>query len=112
VLKQLMLENRSEALQDAQLVEVQIRNVSHSTQTLRWDVSRSVHLTLVNGRTVWPLGHKLHGLSGNSLVVRGVLAVDIPPQATYRLYPVFSFARLRAGASLVIDRVGAVRLPG
>jgi hypothetical protein len=112
VIELVMVEDRSEELPGAYLFEVRVRNVAHSVQTLRWDLSRSVHVRLADGSTAWPFGHKLGGLSENALAVKGVLAVDVPPHESYLLYPVFSFARLPPGASLVVDGVGVARGPG
>jgi hypothetical protein len=110
-LEQLLIEERSEVLQGGYLIEVRVRNAARAVQTLRWDVSRSAHLVLADGGVVKPIGHKLHGLSESSLAVRGVLEVDLPPKASYRLYPVFSLPRLPQGAKLVLDSLGSVPVP-
>jgi hypothetical protein len=110
VIEPLQVEERAEALESAYLFDVRIRNVSRSVQTLHWDVSGSVRLVLPGRRTVLPIGQKIHGLSENSVVAKGVLEVDIPPQATYRLYPVFALARFPRGATLIIDGVGHAHL--
>src|SRR5947208_1882494 len=80
IVKPLLIEQEEERLERSYLVDVDIRNLSDSAMSLRWDVSRSPHLVLPDGRTLRPLGHKLHGLEETSLAEQGVLEVNVPPR--------------------------------
>jgi hypothetical protein len=110
IVEPLQIEDASENLQRAVLVHVRIVNLSGSSKILLWDVARSPYLSLPKGKTLLPLGHKLHGLADSSVVVRGVLEVEVPPKASYDLYPVFVVTPLPRGVKVVVDSVGAARL--
>jgi len=78
---------------------------------LRWDVSQSPYVQLSNGRTAKPAGHKLPGLSKATLAVQGVLEVEVPPDSSYTLFPVFIQKTIPSGTWLVVPEVGRARLP-
>lgn len=100
-----------EAPESSIVVVVRLANASRVARTLRWEVSHSPFLALPDGKTVWPIGHRLYGLSENALAVRGLLEVDVPPKRSYELHPVFVLERIPAGTKLVMDGVGRVGVP-
>jgi hypothetical protein len=111
MIEALQIEDASEALHDAIAVQVRVRNASRLTQKLRWDVAKSPHLRISDSTIVAPIGHRLSGLSENSLAARGVLEVQIPAGESYDLYPVFAVNRLPKRVKVTIDGVGTARLP-
>jgi hypothetical protein len=110
VVEPLLVESEPEVLGKAYLVEVRVRNLSRTARVLRWDVSREPFLRLRNGTEVRPIGHKVHGLAANTLAVKGILEVEVPPRATYTLYPVLMLERRSSASRIVIEGVGTAKL--
>ena len=105
VVRPLHVEAQPDLPRTSQIAQIRLTNVSNRVQVLRWDLAESAHLVLPNRRVIRPIGHRLFGLSENSLAVNGVLVV-VPPGVFVQFHPVFLIDRIPAGTRLVLHPAG------
>ena len=99
VVHSLVVEAHPDPAEHSYVIHTRLINASSSPHTLRWDLARSPHLALPDGRVVTPIGHRMFGVSENALAVRGVSRSTSPRGRSTRSIPCFTSIACRRARS-------------